>query len=88
MSGLFSLGSAACPSITRDVMERWLYPIGIRAEPAFVGEMIHGDWDLHLSRDVVERQQLAEGCWEVAAGVVPPHKNPTSRPPIGYFVKP
>jgi hypothetical protein len=72
----------------QNVVERWLYPIGIRAEPAFMGEMIRGDWDLHSSRDVVECQQLAEGCWEVAAGVVPPHKNPTGRPPIGYFVKP
>jgi hypothetical protein len=84
-SGLLSLGSATCPSLTRDVVEQWLYPIGIRAEPAFVGEMIRGHWDSHSSRDVVEHQQLAEGCWEVAARVVPPHKNPTDRPPIGYF---
>jgi hypothetical protein len=87
-SGLLSLGSATCPSLTRDLVEWWLYPVGIIAEPAFVGEMIHGDWDSHSSRDVVERQQLAEGCWEVAAGVVPPHENTTGRPPIGYFVKP
>ena len=87
-SGLLSLGSAACPLLMRDVVERWLYPVGIRAEPAFMGEMICGDWDSHSLRDVVKRQQLAEGCWEVAAGVVLPHKNPTGRPPIGYFVKP
>jgi hypothetical protein len=88
MSGLLSLGSARCPSLTQDVVEWWLYPVGIRAKPAFVGEIIRGNWDLHSSRDVVERQQLAEECWEVAARVVPPHKNPMGRPPIGYFVKP
>ncbi len=73
-SGLLSLGFATCPLLTQDVVEWWLYPVGIRAEPAFVGEMIRGDWDLHSSRDIVERQQLVEGFWEVAAGVVPPHK--------------
>ncbi len=87
-SGLLSLGSAVCASLMQDIVEQWLYPVGIRAEPAFMGEMIRGDWDSHSSRDVVKCQQLAEGCWEVAARVVPPHKNPTGRPPIGYFVKP
>ena len=59
-SGLLTLGSAVCPSLTRDVVERWLYPVGLGAESAFVGEIICGNWDLHLSRDVVEHQQLAE----------------------------
>jgi hypothetical protein len=70
----------------RDIEERRLYPVGIRAKIALVGEIVR--WDSYPSRDVFERQQLAEGCREIAARVVPPNKNAVGWPPIGDLVEP
>ncbi len=70
----------------QDVEERRLYPVGIWEKIALVGEIVR--WDSYPSRDVFERQQLAEGCREIVAGVVPPNKNAVGWPPVKNLVEP
>ncbi len=69
----------------QDVEEWQLYPVGIRAKNALMGEIVC--WDSYPSRDVFELQQSVEGCREIAAGVVPPNKNAVGWPPIGDLVE-
>ncbi len=68
-----------------DLEERRLYLVGIRAKNALMGEIVR--WDSYPLRDVFELQQLAEGCREIAASVVPPYKNAVGWPPIGDLVE-
>ncbi len=51
-----------------------------------MGEIVR--WDSYPSRDVFKLQQLAEGCQEIAARVVPPIKNVVGQPPIEDLVEP
>ncbi len=79
-SCFFSSGAAGGPLFLQDVQKWWLYSVGLGAEHALVGEVIRGDRDSHSSGDIVEHQQLAEGCWEVTARIVPSYKDSTGRP--------
>jgi hypothetical protein len=85
-SCLFPSGLAWGQLLAQDVEERRLYSIGVWAKNALVGEVVH--WDSYSSWDVFERQQLAEGCQVIAAGVVPPNKHAVGWPPVGDLVEP